>query len=165
MGRQNNTDLKDVWQTPPSVLDTITEKIDLDPCAAPGTSIGSTNLTEDDDGLSQDWSGTVFVNPPFSAKSAFLEKCIEQHESGNTDTIYVVTPDSTDTISWWHEYIASHANYILFFEGRKSYIDPDTGSPAGSPTFGTALSVFGEPPQATLSALAQAGHLVQTVRP
>jgi phage N-6-adenine-methyltransferase len=163
MGRQNSTELKDVWQTPDAILDPITETIDLDPAAAPDTNIGERNLTEDDDGLSSEWEGTIFVNPPFSEKKDWLAKCVEEHEAGNTDTIYFVTPDSTDTQSWWHEYIAPHADYILFFHGRQGYIDPDTGKVEIYVTFGTAMSIYGEPPRETLEALNEEGHLVEAV--
>ncbi len=160
MTRQNNTNLKDVWQTPDSLLDLLGH-IDLDPCAGPDTNIGDTNYTESDDGLTQDWFGRVFVNPPFTQKTEWLEKVIEERD--NTDVIFVVTPDSTDTKSWWHGYIAEHADYIWFSRGRISYIDPDTGEKMGSPTFGTAISIFGQVDSATLDRLAENGQLLETV--
>jgi len=163
MTRQNNTDLKDVWQTPDEILDML-RPIDIDPCAGPNTNIGTINYTKEDDGLSQDWWGRVFVNPPFSKKTAFLEKAVE--ESDNCDVIFVVTPDSTDVKSWWHGYIAEHADYIWFSKGRISYINPETGERGDSPTIGTAISIFGEPlAQTTLEELAASGQLVKTVNP
>jgi phage N-6-adenine-methyltransferase len=163
MTRTNNTDLKDIWQTPDEILSMLGD-IDLDPCAGELTDIGDTNYRyPDTDGLEEDWFGTVFVNPPFSDKSSFLEKAVEEKES--CDVIYVLTPDSTDTKSWWHKYIASEADYIWFSEGRISYIDPSTGEKAGSPTFGTAISAFGEPPQDVLEKMDERGQLLKTVNP
>lgn len=160
MTRANNTDLKDVWQTPDNIIDMI-EPIDVDPCAG-GTDIGQdANYTKQDDGLSKEWHGRVFVNPPFSDKKDWLRKAIVERD--NTECIFVLTPDSTDTISWWHKYIAAEADYIWFSEGRISYIDPSTGEPAGSPTFGTAISIFGEPGARTLARLKSEGQLLQTV--
>lgn len=170
MTRQNATTRKDLWQTPDEILSILPE-IHVDPCAGADTSIGThKNFTEADDGLSQDWGSPddydgvwrAFVNPPFTQKEAFLDRTIEANASGEVDVAYVVTPDSTDTKSWWHGKIEPHADYIWFSEGRISYIDPDKGR-QGSPTFGTAISVFGQPDASTLEELEQHGHLVSSV--
>jgi phage N-6-adenine-methyltransferase len=166
MVRKSVNNEKDVWQTPDELLDLIKDNIDLDPCAADNTEIGDTNYTEDDDGLAQDWFGTVFVNPPFTNKVGFLEKVVEQNEAGNTDVIFVVTPDSTDVKSWWHSYIAPNTTYIWFSRGRINYINPvaQAGDPKRyGPTWGTALSIFGTPSNETLQALHDNGHIVKTV--
>jgi phage N-6-adenine-methyltransferase len=162
MARQNNTKEKDVWQTPPEIINMV-EPIHVDPCAAPDTSHGIINYTKEDDGLSKEWSGRVFVNPPFSQKEKWFKKVINQRD--NTSVIFVVTPDSTDTKSWWHNYIAEYADYIWFSRGRISYIDPDTGEQMGSPTFGTAISIFGEPGEDTLERLSDNGQLLKTYEP
>lgn len=173
MTRQNNTDLKDVWETPDDIFDML-DPFDVDPCAGQDTGIGTeANFTVEDDGLAQDWFGRVFVNPPFSQKTDWLQKAIDEQQ--NTECIYVLTPDSTDTISWWHGKIAPHADYIWFSEGRISYVVPashadefedyEAGEKAGSPTFGTALSIFGEPTGAELERLHENGQLLKTVDP
>lgn len=117
------------------------------------------------DSLNKDWHGVVFVNPPFSQKNEFLEHTIEQVQEGNTKCAFVVTPDSTDVKSWWHGNIAEHADYIWFSRGRIAYINPETGEKANLPTFGTALSIFGEPSESTLSNLSEKGQLVETYEP
>jgi phage N-6-adenine-methyltransferase len=173
MTRTNNTNLKDVWQTPDKITDML-QPIDLDPCAGIDTDIGrDENLTADDNGLTSEWHGRVFVNPPFSEKELWLQKSID--EKNNTEAIMVVTPDSTDTKSWWHEYIAKKADYIWFSKGRISYVVPkshanqfpkyDGGEKANSPTFGTAISIFGEPGEKTLRRLQNNGQLLQSYEP
>jgi phage N-6-adenine-methyltransferase len=165
MTRANNTTLKDVWQTPQKVINWLSP-IHTDPCAGPNTTIGSqNNYTKEDNGLKQDWHGRVFVNPPFTSKEDWLEKTITESQSSNVQTVFVVTPDSTDTKSWWHKYIAEHADYIWFSEGRISYIDPETGEQMGSPTFGTAISIFGDPGEKTLTQLNNNGQLLKTYTP
>jgi len=138
---------KDDWQTPPALLANIKAAlgdIDLDPCPGKDTYIGRMNYYEHDgyDGRAEAWFGRVFVNPPFSKKKRWTEKVVEEYLSGRTDVILLVTPDSTDVQSWFHGDIVPHADYVWFSEGRVSYIDPETGKTAGSPTFGTAISVF-----------------------
>ena len=55
--------------TPFWVLDLVVEVmggIDLDPCADPRKRVPATrHFTKEDDGLEQNWSGRVFLNPPF----------------------------------------------------------------------------------------------------
>jgi len=65
----------DEWWTPRHVADaariTLGGVIDLDPasCAEANLVIGAQRIyTADDDGLSRDWAGTVWCNPPFSGR-------------------------------------------------------------------------------------------------
>jgi len=79
MGRNHNTDLKDVWQTPSEILTLLeagdSPSITTDPCAGMDTTIGERyNYTVDDDGLTKTWVDKTFVNPPFSDKTAWLQK-------------------------------------------------------------------------------------------
>lgn len=159
---------KDDWQTPPDIVTAIDQAVDgitTDPSAQEQTDIGREyNYTFDDDGLSQPWYGTCFVNPPFSQKERFLEKIVEEYQEDRVDEIIVLTPDSTDTVSWWHKYIAPHASYVCFHEGRIAYYDDGTRVSNNVP-FGTAISVFttDEPPRDLLELLDNWGHLVETV--
>lgn len=79
------------------------------------------------------------------------------------DTIFFITPDGTDTMSWWHEYIAEYADYIWFSYGRISYLEAD-GSKTKSPTFGTVISIYGDTTPEMLDWLDDKGHLVQSVK-
>lgn len=159
-------DEKDDWQTPPDLIEDIEGAIGdiiLDPCAHEDTEIGAINFCIEDgnDGLEEQWFGTVFVNPPFSYKKEWLEKIVYELQFDAVETVIVLTPDSTDTKSWWHEYIAPHAEYVCFCEGRISYYDD--GEQMNSPTFGTAISVFGEVNEELLDVLQEWGHVVKTV--
>ncbi|QLH84804.1 DNA N-6-adenine-methyltransferase [Halosimplex pelagicum] len=163
-------DEKDDWQTPPALIADLQDAldgIDLDPCAHPESEIGATNWCLEDgvDGLSKSWEDyeTVFVNPPFSYKTEWLEKVTNEctNDPQWPRTVVVLTPDSTDTKSWWHTYIAPFADYICFSEGRIAYYE--NGEAAPSPTFGTAISVFGDCDSALLDTLQQWGHVVKTV--
>jgi phage N-6-adenine-methyltransferase len=152
--------LKDVWQTPNDILELV-GNIDLDPCAGEDTHIGDVNYSNKDvNGLKENWFGRTFVNPPFSEKKKWLKKAVEEVEY--TECIFFVTPDGTDTVSWWHKYV-TQADCIWFSEGRISYIDPDTGEKQKNPTFGTAVSMFGEPGKKTLRRFNKEGQLLKTV--
>ena len=63
--------------TPKWVFDGLGMTFDLDPCSpvAGGDCVPATaKYTADDDGLSQPWHGTVWVNPPFSAATPFADR-------------------------------------------------------------------------------------------
>ncbi|MBD2682892.1 MULTISPECIES: DNA N-6-adenine-methyltransferase [Nostoc] len=60
----------DCWYTPPEIIALIQSclnGITLDPCADNGKHIEACqHFTVADDGLSHEWSGRVFMNPPYS---------------------------------------------------------------------------------------------------
>lgn len=80
--------LTNVWLTPPWIIDKIGIS-DLDPCGhlpdgKPVVRTANSYFTEENDGLSQDWSEykTIFVNPPYSDLKAWLKKCKEEAANG-----------------------------------------------------------------------------------
>lgn len=161
---------KDNWVTPPELIDPINEYvgIDLDPCAGkyPNGDItkhGETNYAlPEDDGLEKEWFGTVFINPPFSEKRKWIMEATKRYATDDdVDQIIVLTPDSTDTISWWHEYIKAYFRYSWFKEGRLNYIDPTTREKVTGVSFGSALSILGEIPPDFLYWLKENGDIVQ----
>lgn len=153
---------KDTWQTPEFVYEKIAEVhggIDTDPCAGADVTGGETSIAENNirppqNGLTSEWPGVVFMNMPFSEKVAWLKKAVDAVQNGEATTVYALTPDSTDVMSWWHAYIAKHAVVTFFPYGRVEYVDPDADddeSSSSGVSFGSAISVFGEqPPQELL---------------
>lgn len=76
---------KDERYTPRWVFDNLGLQFDLDP-ASPGEGNGdcvpaARKLTVSDDGLAAEWSGLVWLNPPFSNSSAWARRFIE-HGNG-----------------------------------------------------------------------------------
>lgn len=65
----------DNLQTPDHITGAL-GMFDLDPCAGASTMIGRVNWWDGrgEDGLSRDWFGTVWCNPPFSQKSVWIDK-------------------------------------------------------------------------------------------
>ena len=57
---------KDEWLTPPELIRALGE-FDLDPCAPinrPWPTAGG-HFTREDDGLTKEWFGRVWLNPPY----------------------------------------------------------------------------------------------------
>lgn len=159
-----NKKKKDIWQTPEWLIDKLNRGlggIDLDPCAGPNTDHAETNwsIENGQDGLENEWHGNVFINPPFSDKDSFIEKSIEQKE--NTDITVLLTPDSTDVKSWYHNLITNHYTYTWFSKGRINYYDPVEGEVATGVSFGTALHFMGGMPEGLELWLRDNGDLVR----
>lgn len=68
----------DFLQTPKYIIEALGGKFDLDPCAGEKTKIGDLNLWNGrgEDGLTINWEGIAYVNPPFSQKELWIKKAI-----------------------------------------------------------------------------------------
>lgn len=121
------------WQTPASLLSLLLQAVgrsefDLDPCSprADGPVPACTHWTEADDGLSREWYGLVFVNPPYGrALPAWLAKCASQGK-GNT-TVVGLVPSRTDT-RWWHDNVVGLGD-VLMLKGRLKFGDTKMSAP------------------------------------
>ena len=128
-----NTDNHDEWLTPPDILYPLGE-FDLDPCApTPETRPWNTaknHFSVLDDGLSQDWEGRVWCNPPYGRETfKWLEKLAE-HGNG-----IALIFSRTETIGF-HEHIWAKADAVFFFKGRLKFrkIDGSCDQPANAPS-------------------------------
>ena len=113
-----------VWLTPPHVLEALGgwESFDLDPCAAPDPRPWSTARRmfgeADGDGLSIDWDGRVWCNPPYSTADAWLAR-MGAHGNGSA-LIFARTETETFFSRVWEE-----AHGLLFLRGRLWFHHPD----------------------------------------
>lgn len=109
----------DVWLTPPGILAAL-GPFDLDPCAAPEPRPWPTaaeHLSADDDGLSYEWTGRVWLNPPYSTADPWLARLAE-HGTG-TALLFARTETSI-----WRQHIWPHATGFLFLDGRLHFHRP-----------------------------------------
>ena len=73
----------DYW-TPKWIFDALKVTFDLDvasPPQGPAHTPCRAYFTQQDDGLSQDWHGNVWMNPPFSKTSPWIQRFM-QHNNG-----------------------------------------------------------------------------------
>ncbi|MCC5618110.1 hypothetical protein LC605_24095 [Nostoc sp. CHAB 5836] len=114
----------DKWYTPPKIEDLVTqvlEGIDLDPCADEGKHIAAArHYTASDDGLSQEWHGRVFMNPPYSCPGKWVAKLQAEIEAGRVMEAIALVPAATDT-NWLSPVIESQP--ICFWKGRIKFLD------------------------------------------
>lgn len=103
-------DSRDDWETPPYFFKLLDDEFHftLDPAASDQNHKCPKYYTVQDDGLAKSWTGeTVFVNPPFSEKDAWIEKCFYESLKANT-TVVLLIPATTDTVAW-HRYVMNNA--------------------------------------------------------
>ncbi len=76
-GESGSTATTHDWLTPPELLATLGE-FDLDPCASEYQPwrTARQQFTIRDDGLTREWAGRVWCNPPYGPHAAlWLERC------------------------------------------------------------------------------------------
>lgn len=145
----------DEWYTPPHVFDALGCLFDLD-VASPGLDVtpwipAEVCLMAGDDSLRLNWTGFVWMNPPFGGRGEiepWLEKFF-RHGSG-----IALTPDRTSA-PWWQRQ-AAKADAILFVAPKLKFIGAD-GKPGNSPAQGTTLMAAGSRGVEALQRAAAAG--------
>jgi hypothetical protein len=74
------------WYTPPWLFQQLAVRFDIDVCAptdpAMRTCPADTYYTEQDDGLTQPWTGTVWCNPPYSDPAPWIHRWADHPEDG-----------------------------------------------------------------------------------
>lgn len=146
----------DTWLTPRFVLSEL-GSFDLDPCAAeanPKWTGAKLTFTEREDGLSQEWRGRVFMNPPFSNTAQWLERHA-MHASG----ISLVPATVESTV--WRDYVWRAAKAILLTSGRMRFCRPDGSMTTGRPLRSIALIAWAEFDAAVLSGSSLGGTLLR----
>lgn len=126
----------DEYYTPLEIIRSLGH-FDLDPSAAPGHYTADNPYTKEDDGLTKEWIGRVWLNPPYSQPllRLFLEKMAE-HNNG-----IVLLFNRCDNLMF-HEIVFKKATAMKFLRKRIRFIRPD-GTQAGSPSCGSVLIAFG----------------------
>lgn len=120
-GYQSGRMVSGVWLTPRWILGSL-GGFDLDPCAAPDPALWPTarrHITLPDDGLQAEWSGRVWLNPPYSAQARRWIARLAEHGKGTA-----LTFARTDT-GWFADHVWSAASALLFLRGRVRFHRPD----------------------------------------
>jgi len=130
----SNTDL---WSTPQDFYDMVNDqfRFDLDVCATHENAKCERYFTKEDDGLKQEWKGTVWMNPPYGRGIGdWMKKAYESSKKGAT--VVCLVPARTDT-KWWHDYAIK--GDVKFIKGRLKF-----GGAKSSAPFPSALVVFSQ---------------------
>lgn len=102
------------WYTPETFIEaarTVMGSIDLDPASckeAQRLVKAAKYYTKEQDGLTKEWHGNVWLNPPFSRDliKPFVHKLLAELGAGRTKQAILITHNNTDTL-WYRDLAAS----------------------------------------------------------
>ena len=134
------------WYTPLDYIELAREvmgSIDLDPASADIAQRvvkADVYYTQETDGLSHEWFGNVWLNPPYASELIvkFVARLISELE--NIKQAIVLVNNATETE--WFGRLANDAMAVCFPKGRVKFYAPDGST--GTPLQGQALLYFGE---------------------
>lgn len=123
------------WETPQDFFEKIQKefRLKVDVCATPYNTKLTDFFSEEQDGLSQDWTGLkCWMNPPYGRE---IGKWVEKAATGGAKIVVALLPSRTDT-RWWHDWIQDKAE-VRFIKGRLKFGDSKNSAP-----FPSAVVIF-----------------------
>lgn len=149
------------WYTPAVYVEAAREVmggIDLDPASsviANQVIQAEAFYTVEDDGLSHDWFGRVWMNPPYASDliGQFSAKLAYHYGTGDVVEAVVLVNNATET-GWFGDLIRM-ASAVIFPNGRVRFWKPD--GELGAPLQGQAIIYLGNYPQVFLDVFSKFG--------
>lgn len=163
------------WYSPPTLVEAARRAlggIDCDPasCAEANRTVRAARYHSlDDDGLSQPWRGTVYLNPPWgrnsatarrppiSPKTRFVRKLAAHYRQGDVTAAVVVL--SYDFSPQWFTPLVDHVRAICLLRDRVAFVGPG-GGPRRSAQ-GTSVTYLGPDPQRFAASFRPLGLVVR----
>lgn len=155
------------WYTPQEYIERarwVLGEIDLDPASSETAQEiirAKVFFTRMDDGLTKEWHGRVWLNPPYTQPdiSNFIYKLIAEIEAERVTGAILLTHNYTDT-DWFH-HAESRAELICFTKGRIAFVN-ERGEKA-APTQGQAFFYYGNDEAAFRREFAGVGFIVSSL--
>ncbi|KMK51486.1 hypothetical protein RO21_06110 [[Actinobacillus] muris] len=137
---------KDCWATPwpefRGIQILLKRQFLLDACAAPHNAKCDRFFTQAQDCLKTDWgeATTVWINPPYSNPTPFIQRAIEQSKQAGH---YVAMLLPADTSTRWFQLCQQNAREIWFITGgRINFLHNRTGKAKTGNSKGSMIVVF-----------------------
>ncbi len=150
------------WYTPAWVFEELGLEFDLDPSSPHDMESmvpAATKYTIFDDGLSQEWFGRVWLNPPYGQVTPFWMDRMIKHNNG-----IALVFSRTDTT--WCQKAMGSATAMLFVKGRIDFIpgleNQHKKSRSGA---GTVLFAFGDDNAIALERMSDRGIFIRAKKP
>ena len=126
------------WLTPPELVIKL-GKFDLDPCSPINAPFlhAKNNFTVSDDGISKDWFGRVYLNPPYGRGMELWIEKLKLHGNG-----IALIFARTETKCFF-EHIWNDADGVLFVKGRIRFYHI-SGIQAGTPGAPSVFIAYGK---------------------
>jgi len=128
------------WLTPPSLVEAL-GPFDLDPCAAPSPrpwATASRHIELPEDGLAAEWSGHVWLNPPYSFEAWKWLNRLAEHGDGIA-LVFARTETAGFVKQVWGK-----ASGVLFLHGRLHFHYPDGTRAAANSGAPSCLVAYGD---------------------
>lgn len=148
------------WYTPPTIIQALGE-FDLDPCTSQVAwdfnHSAKKYYTMEDDGLSKEWDGRIWMNPPYSQPTItqFMER-MAIHNNG----IALLYNRSDNKM--FHSFVFPVADSIFFLKGRIRFYRPD-GTVGEQPGSGSVLIAFGRNNTEAIENSGLKGHMFKSM--
>jgi len=158
----------DEYFTPSKYVEAVRDvlgEIDLDPASCPEAQAivkATRYFTKDDDGLKQEWHGRVFLNPPWSAPLPWVQKLIEECQSGRVTEAILLTFSNTSTR--WFQTAAGASAAICFTNTNIAFIHRAKGQ-MGRSAIGQAFLYFGRDVENFARRFSPLGFIVKPYKP
>jgi hypothetical protein len=155
-GHQSARMMKDEWLTPPNIIKALGE-FDLDPCSPISRPWGTAknHYTILDDGLSKEWFGRVWLNPPYGREASDWLNKLSIHGNG------VALIFARTETEMFFEHVWNKADALLFFKGRLYFhhVNGERASAnAGAPS---VLIAYGTENVKSLELVSKWGQLIK----
>lgn len=154
---------KDEWQTPPDLFKKLDDEFHftVDVAASEKNSKCNRFIDKYLDALTREYGWAIYevtkdfmasrinsvcwMNPPYS-KPNLYNFCKKAYEESQKGCVVVGLLPCDCSTKWWSEFVMK-ADEIRFLSRRVRFINPDTGKPGGSPTFGSVIVVWRDKPK------------------
>lgn len=143
-----------VWLTPPEILAAL-GPFDLDPCAAPSPRPWPTaarHIELPDDGLAAEWSGRVWLNPPYGKHTGDWLAKLAGHNNG-----IALVFARTDT-RMFRDHVWGKVAGLLFLDRRPHFHLPDGTRAKGNSGGPLVLLAYGASNAIALQRCGLPGH-------
>lgn len=125
--------IKQDWTTPKLLFDKLNEEFlfETDLAAESGNALCPEFFSKEDDGLTQEWDGVCWLNPPYGDKQSkmidWIKKAYNSTQLNKNLTVVMLIPARTNT-KWFHQFCMKAAE-VRFICGRPKFGDSTHGLP------------------------------------
>lgn len=155
------------WYTPKHIIKAsqdVLGGIYLDPCSnshvCPNVP-SKHRYTKDDNGLVQQWRGTVYMNPPYGrAITAWIDKLLYHYTAGDVTEAIALLPASTAT-----KWFAKLAFFPQCFIHRRLHFLNHQGRDVGAANYSSVVFYFGKNTKRFCEVFGTLGGIYQCTQP
>lgn len=145
------------WCTPQDIIEHVLRmfgEIDTDPCSNSHDNPNvpaKTLYTKEDDGLSKNWHGRVYMNPPYGTEiGKWIDKLLAEHNAGVSESISLL-PARVDTS--WFQPLYEHT--LCMVRGRLQFSNAQYSAP-----FPSVIVYIGNRQQEFINVFEHMGNII-----